>query len=298
MNVAPEASVHTSRVKRRKRTSSGQVIKYAVIMVISLMMVLPFVWMLSASLKAETEIFGFPIKWIPETFRWDNYSEVWTSVPFHLYYLNTIKIAVITTILVIINSSLAGYAFAKIKFPESNRVFFIYVATMMIPYQVMMIPQFMLMNKLGLVNSHWALIILGTFNPFGVFLFRQFFLSIPDELLEAARIDGLSEFGIYWRIIMPLSRPAIASLVIFSFMHSWNDFLGPLIYLTSDRLYTLQLGIQHFITEYNTEYALLMAAAVSAIVPTILVYFFSSRSFYQGCGQYWNQVMRGRKHGQ
>ncbi|WP_422661186.1 carbohydrate ABC transporter permease [Paenibacillus sp. EC2-1] len=282
MNVAPEASVHTSKVKRRKRTSSGQVIKYVVIIVVSLMMVLPFVWMLSASLKAETEIFGFPIKWIPETFRWDNYSEVWTSVPFHLYYLNTIKIAVITTILVIINSSLAGYAFAKIKFPESNRVFFIYVATMMIPYQVMMIPQFMLMNKLGLVNSHWALIILGTFNPFGVFLFRQFFLSIPDELLEAARIDGLSEFGIYWRIIMPLSRPAIASLVIFSFMHSWNDFLGPLIYLTSDRLYTLQLGIQHFITEYNTEYALLMAAAVSAIVPTILVYFLAQDHFIKG----------------
>lgn len=282
MNVAPEASVHTSRVKRRKRTSSGQVIKYVVIIIVSLMMVLPFVWMLSASLKAETEIFGFPIKWIPESFRWDNYSEVWTSVPFHLYYLNTIKIAVITTILVIMNSSLAGYAFAKIKFPESNRVFFIYVATMMIPYQVMMIPQFMLMNKLELVNSHWALIILGTFNPFGVFLFRQFFLSIPDELLEAARIDGLSEFGIYWRIIMPLSRPAIASLVIFSFMHSWNDFLGPLIYLTSDRLYTLQLGIQHFITEYNTEYALLMAAAVSAIVPTILVYFLAQDHFIKG----------------
>lgn len=282
MNVAPEVSVHTSSVKRRKRTSTGQVFKYVVIIVVSLMMVLPFVWMLSASLKAETEIFGFPIKWVPETFRWDNYSEVWTSVPFHLYYLNTIKIAVITTILVIINSSLAGYAFAKIKFPESNRVFFIYVATMMIPYQVMMIPQFMLMNKLGLVNSHWALIILGTFNPFGVFLFRQFFLSIPDELLEAARIDGLSEFGIYWRIIMPLSRPAIASLVIFSFMHSWNDFLGPLIYLTSDRLYTLQLGIQHFITEYNTEYALLMAAAVSAIVPTILVYFLAQDHFIKG----------------
>lgn len=282
MNVATEASVHNPKVRNRKKTSTGQVIKYIVIIAASLLMVLPFIWMLSASLKAETEIFGFPIKWIPETFRWDNYSEVWTSVPFHIYYLNTIKIAVITTILVIINSSLAGYAFAKIKFPESNRLFFIYVATMMIPYQVMMIPQFMLMNKLGLVNSHWALIILGTFNPFGVFLFRQFFLSIPDELLEAARIDGLSEFGIYWRIIMPLSRPAIASLVIFSFMHSWNDFLGPLIYLTSDRLYTLQLGIQHFITEYNTEYALLMAAAVSAIVPTILVYFFAQDHFIKG----------------
>lgn len=281
MNIVTEASVYTPHVKKRK-ISGGKIVQYLVIILVSLTMVLPFVWMLSASLKAETEIFGFPIKWIPETFRWDNYTKVWTTVPFGLYYLNTLKIAVITTILVVINSSLAGYAFAKIKFPESNRLFFIYIATMMIPYQVMMIPQFMLMNKLGLVNTHWALIILGTFNPFGVFLFRQFFLSIPDELLEAARIDGLSEFGIYWRIVMPLSKPAIATLVIFSFMHAWNDFLGPLIYLTSDRLYTLQLGIQHFITEYNTEYSLLMAAAVSAIVPTIIVYFFAQDHFIKG----------------
>ncbi|MFJ7936384.1 carbohydrate ABC transporter permease [Sporosarcina sp. NPDC096371] len=281
MNAVTEVSVYTPHVKKRK-ISGGKIVKYLVIILVSLTMVLPFVWMLSASLKAETEIFGFPIKWIPETFHWDNYTKVWTTVPFGLYYLNTLKIAVITTILVVINSSLAGYAFAKIKFPERNRLFFIYIATMMIPYQVMMIPQFMLMNKLGLVNTHWALIILGTFNPFGVFLFRQFFLSIPDELLEAARIDGLSEFGIYWRIVLPLSKPAIATLVIFSFMHAWNDFLGPLIYLTSDSLYTLQLGIQHFITEYNTEYSLLMAAAVSAIVPTIIVYFLAQDHFIKG----------------
>jgi multiple sugar transport system permease protein len=285
MNIATgtktDASVYTPIPKVRK-ISMKQMIKYVVIILVSLMMVLPFVWMLSASIKAESEIFGFPIKWIPETFHWSNYKDVWTRVPFHIYYLNTLKISVITTILVVINSSLAGYAFAKIKFPESNRLFFIYIATMMIPYQVMMIPQFMLMKELGLVNSHWALILLGAFNPFGVFLFRQFFLAIPDELLEAARIDGLNEFGIYWRIILPLSKPAIATLVIFSFMHSWNDFLGPLIYLTSDHLYTLQLGIQHFITQYNTEYSLLMAAAVSAIVPTIIVYFLAQDHFIKG----------------
>lgn len=285
MNIATgtktEAVIYTPAPKARK-ISIKQILKYLAIILVSLMMVLPFVWMLSASLKAESEIFGFPIKWIPETFHWSNYKDVWTRVPFHTYYLNTLKIAVITTVLVIINSSLAGYAFAKIKFPESNRLFFIYIATMMIPYQVMMIPQFMLMKELGLVNSHWSLILLGAFNPFGVFLFRQFFISIPDELLEAARIDGLNEFGIYWRIILPLSKPAIATLVIFSFMHSWNDFLGPLIYLTSDHLYTLQLGIQHFITEYNTEYALLMAAAVSAIVPTIIVYFLAQDHFIKG----------------
>lgn len=281
MEVVTEASVYTPAKKARKRSIKNTV-KYLVVILVCLTMVLPFVWMLSASLKAETEIFGFPIKWIPETFHWSNYKEVWTKVPFGVYYLNTLKIAVITTILVVINSSLAGYAFAKIKFPEANRLFFIYIATMMIPYQVMMIPQFMLMKQLGLVNSHWALILLGTFNPFGVFLFRQFFLSIPDELLEAARIDGLNDFGIYWRIILPLSKPAIATIVIFTFMHSWNDFLGPLIYLTSDHLYTLQLGIQHFITEYNTDYALLMAAAVSAIVPTIVVYFLAQDYFIEG----------------
>ncbi|RSK54003.1 carbohydrate ABC transporter permease [Bacillus canaveralius] len=257
-------------------------ITYIALTLVSLIMILPFVWMLSASLKAESEIFGFPIKWIPETFHWSNYKEVWTRVPFHIYYLNTLKISVITTFLLVINSSLAGYAFAKIKFPENNILFFIYIATMMIPYQVMMIPQFMLMSEIGLVNSHWALILLGSFNPFGVFLFRQFFLSIPDELLEAARIDGLSEFGIYRKIIMPLSKPVIATLVIFTFMHAWNDFLGPLIYLTSDHLYTLQLGIQHFVTQYNTEYSLLMAAAVSAIVPTILVYFLAQDHFIKG----------------
>ncbi|PLR76291.1 sugar ABC transporter ATP-binding protein [Bacillus sp. V3-13] len=281
MEIVTNPSVYTDTSKPRKIVVK-KMITYIALILVSLIMILPFIWMLSASLKAESEIFGFPVKWIPETFHWSNYKEVWTRVPFHIYYLNTLKISVITTILLVINSSLAGYAFAKIKFPENNILFFIYIATMMIPYQVMMIPQFMLMSEIGLVNSHWALILLGSFNPFGVFLFRQFFLSIPDELLEAARIDGLSEFGIYRKIIMPLSKPVIATLVIFTFMHSWNDFLGPLIYLTSDHLYTLQLGIQHFVTQYNTEYSLLMAAAVSAIVPTILVYFLAQDHFIKG----------------
>jgi multiple sugar transport system permease protein len=255
---------------------------YALISTVSISMIIPFIWMLSASLKKESEIFGFPIKWIPETIYWSNYIDVWTRVPFLTYYLNTIKIAVFVTLFQIIACSLAAYAFAKVKFPERDKLFFLYIATMMIPYQVMMIPQFLLMKQLGLVDSHWALIVLGTFNPFGVFLFRQFFLTIPEELSEAARIDGLSEWGIYLRIILPLTKPAIASLVIFSFMHSWNDFLGPLIYLTSDKLYTLQLGMQHFQTEYNTEYALLMAAAVSAVIPTVLVYVFAQKYFVEG----------------
>lgn len=255
---------------------------YVFLILVTLSMVVPLIWMISASLKSEAEIFGFPIQWIPSKFYWSNYADVWTKVPFLTYYLNTLKIAGITTLLQVFTCSMAAYAFAKVRFPERDKLFLLYLATMMIPYQVMMIPQFLLMKEIGLVNSHWALILLGAFNPFGVFLFRQFFITIPEELSEAARIDGLNEFGIYFRIILPLTRPAIASLIIFTFMHSWNDFLGPLIYLNSDSLFTLQLGMQHFQTEYSTEYGPLMAAAVSAIVPMIIVYFLAQDHFIEG----------------
>lgn len=266
----------------RRRSSWSQLLLYIILIVVSLSMIIPFLWMLSASFKSEGEIFGFPIQWIPETFHWSNYAKVWTELPFATYYLNTVKISVLTTLLQIVTCSMAAYAFAKVKFPERDKLFFFYVATMMIPYQVMMIPQFMLMKELHLLNSHWALILLGAFNPFGVFLFRQFYMALPEELSEAARIDGLGEFGIYARIVLPLSRPAIASLIIFTFMHSWNDFLAPLIYLNSDGLFTLQLGMQHFQSEHSTEYGPLMAAAVSAVIPTIIVYFLAQDHFVKG----------------
>ncbi len=272
--------------KLKKQVGSMKVIArvalYAVLIISSLSMVLPLIWMISASLKSEAEIFSFPIQWIPSQFFWSNYVKVWSEIPFPTYYMNTIKIAVITTILQIITCSTAAYAFAKVRFPERDKVFFLYIATMMIPFQVMMIPQFMLIKEIGLMNSHWALILLGAFSPFGVFLFRQFYMAIPEELSEAARIDGLNEFGIYMRIILPLTRPAIASLVIFTFMHSWNDFLAPLIYLNSDKLFTLQLGMQHFQSEFSTDYGPLMAAAVSAIVPTIIIYFLAQDHFIEG----------------
>lgn len=271
----PKKQNHTWKVASR-------VVLYTILIVASLSMVIPLLWMVSASLKSEAEIFSFPIKWIPSTFFWSNYGKVWSEIPFPTYYLNTIKIAVITTVLQIITCSTAAYAFAKVRFPERDKLFFLYIATMMIPYQVMMIPQFMLIKEIGLMNSHWALILLGAFSPFGVFLFRQFFMAIPEELSEAARIDGLNEFGIYLRIILPLMRPAIASLVIFTFMHSWNDFLAPLIYLNSDHLFTLQLGMQHFQSEHSTDYGPLMAAAVSAIIPTIIIYFIAQDHFIEG----------------
>ncbi|MCK9862730.1 carbohydrate ABC transporter permease [Paenibacillus sp. ATY16] len=284
MSTRVEASQTMITIARRQQFGQWfrKTALYAVVTAVALSMVVPFLWMLSASVKSESEIFSFPIQWIPSRFFWSNYSKVWTELPFFTYYLNTIKIAVLTTLLQIITCSTAAYAFAKVKFPERDKLFFLYVATMMVPYQVMMIPQFVLIKKIGLMDSHWSLILLGAFSPFGVFLFRQFFMSIPEELSEAARIDGLSEFGVYARIILPLIRPAIASLTIFTFMHSWNDFLGPLIYLNSDSLFTLQLGMQHFQTEHATEYGPLMAAAVCAIIPTIVIYFLAQDHFVEG----------------
>ncbi|CAG7607400.1 L-arabinose transport system permease protein AraQ [Paenibacillus solanacearum] len=276
------AEAYTAPKPFRLSLKIRSAVLYAVLILVSLSMVLPFVWMISASLKSEAEVFSFPIRWIPSTLYGSNYEKVWVKLPFFSYYVNTVKIAVSTTVLQIVTCSMAAYAFAKVRFPERDKLFFLYVATMMIPFQVMMIPQFLLMKQLGLIDSHWALIMLGAFSPFGVFLFRQFFMSIPEELSEAARIDGLSEFGIYVRVILPLTRPAIASLTIFTFMHAWNDFLGPLIYLNSDHLFTLQLGMQHFQSEHATEYGPLMAAAVSAIVPTIVIYFLAQDHFVEG----------------
>lgn len=268
--------------KKTTKTTIKKIALYTVLTAVSLLMIVPFLWMISASLKSELAVFDFPIKWIPEEFKWGNYKKVWTDMPFFTYYANTIKIAVTVTIIQLGTCSLAAYAFSKIKFPGRDKIFVGYVCTMMIPYQVIMIPQFMIIRSLGLVDTHAALILTAAFSPFGVFLFRQFFLGIPEELSEAARIDGCSEFGIYARIILPLAKPAAASLTIFTFVDRWNDFLGPLIYINSDSMKTLQLGMRNFQTEYSSSYALLMAAAVCASIPTIIVYLCAQDFFVEG----------------
>lgn len=248
----------------------------------SVMMCLPFLWMISSSLKPEVDVFGFPIRWIPEVFRWDNYIEVWTRVPFARYYLNSIIVAGSITLLQIVTCSMAAYAFAKIEFPGRDKIFMGYLCTMMVPFQVIMIPQFLIIKNLHLVDRLGSVIVIAAFSAFGIFLFRQFFMTLPESLSEAARIDGCSEFGIFTRIIMPLSKPAIASLVIFTFVSAWNDFLGPLIYLNSDRVKTIQLGMRSFQSMFNSEYALLMAAASCATVPVIIVYLLAQDQFIEG----------------
>ncbi|GGH50759.1 MULTISPECIES: carbohydrate ABC transporter permease [Paenibacillus] len=249
---------------------------------ISLVMIVPFLWMLSTSFKLQEEVFQYPIQWIPQVFHFENYVEVWTSIPFPLYYFNSLKVSILVTLGQLITCSLAGYAFARLDFPGKNRLFIMYFAAFMIPYQVIMIPQYFVIKKLGLVDSHWALILLEIFSPYGVFLMRQFLSGISKELSEAARIDGCNEFGIFARIIMPLAKPALATLGIFAFSWVWNDFQAPLIYLTSDSLKTLPLGLASLNGEFTSQTQLIMAGTVLSLIPVVTVFLFFQRYFISG----------------
>jgi multiple sugar transport system permease protein len=250
--------------------------------VITAIMVLPFVWMLSASLKLDREVFAFPITWIPPQPRWQNYVEIWQKIPLATFVYNTAKITIIVTILQLFTSSFAAYAFAKLRFPFRNVLFLGYIATIAVPWHVYMVPQFIMMREFGLNNTHLALICLQAFTAFGVFLMRQFYMSIPDELCEAARIDGMNEYQIWWRIMLPLSKPALSTLTIFTFVATWNDFLGPMIYLTETKLKTIQIGLRMFISQYSSEYGLIMAASVVALIPVLVVFLSLQRFFVEG----------------
>lgn len=255
---------------------------YVLLLSVVVITVLPFLWMVSGSLKSQATIFEKTLNLIPKDPLWSNYSEVWNSVPFAQFYLNTIKVSVLSTLGALMSASLAAYAFAKLRFPGRDVLFVLFLATMMIPGQAIMIPQFTIMNYLQLVNSHWALILLNLFNPYGVFLLRQFFMQLPDDLCESARIDGCSELGIFTRIILPLAKPAIVTLAVFTFLWSWNDFLQPLIYLSKENLYTLQLGIRYFQQENGANYPLIMAATTMSLIPIVLMYIFAQRYFIEG----------------
>ena len=269
-----------------KSRNTGELVKNTIIYIILIsglaIVVMPFIWMISASFKFSNEVFNFPIEWIPKVIRWENYVNIWKEIDFLTYFKNSVWLTLVVTFLSILTSSLAAYAFAKIPFPESKVLFILYVLTMAVPFQVVMIPQFVIMKNIGLNDTLWALVVLQSFSPFGVFMLRQFFMSIPNELSESARIDGLNELGIYRRIILPLSKPALSSLCIFQFVFVWNDFLAPLIYLTSDKNKTIQLGIRKFMTQFGVEYGLIMAASVCALIPVIVMYIFFQKYFIQG----------------
>ena len=269
-------------VTTKKSSIFGKIIIYALLLCLAFLMLVPFAWMLSASVKYNKDVFSFPMKWIPDELVWENYATIWTRIPLLTFILNTFKLTIVVTILQVLTSSFAAYAFSQLHFKGRNVLFLGYIGTIAVPWQAYMVPQFMMMRMFHLNNTHLAIILLQAFSAFGVFLMRQFYEGIPNELCEAARIDGLSEYGIYRRIMLPLSLPAISTLVIFTFVTTWNDYLGPLIYLNSTELKTVQLGLRMFITQYSSEYNLIMAASVVSLIPVLIVFLSLQKYFVQG----------------
>ncbi|MBS1251794.1 MAG: L-arabinose transport system permease protein AraQ [Anaerolineales bacterium] len=248
----------------------------------SVFVLLPFLWMLSTSLKEPAADCIIPPRWIPSNFAWSNYTEATTVMPFGRFYLNSLVVAICVTLLQILTASLAAFAFARLRFQGRDAIFLLYLATLMIPFQVTMIPNFALVRFLGWFDSYKALILPPAFSAFSTFLLRQYFRGIPLELDEAARIDGASSFRIWWQIIMPLSRPALAALSIFTFLASWNDFLWPLVITNSLEMRTLPVGLSAFQGQFNVQWHLLMAGAVIALIPVLVVYVAAQKQFIQG----------------
>ncbi|WP_321003639.1 carbohydrate ABC transporter permease [Eisenbergiella porci] len=270
----------TKSYKRKVRIQHS--LLFVILMIIGLTMLVPFFWTLSSSFKYDREIFEYPIKWIPKVFRWSNYQEVWTRVNFLTYYLNTIKLSIIVTVGQVVTCSLAAYSFAKMDYPGRDKIFLCYLATMMVPWHAIMIPQFIIIKNMGFYDSHWSIILMNLFSAFGVFLLRQFMLGIPMELSEAARIDGCGELKIYSQIIMPMCKPGLATLVVFTFNFMWNDYMGPMIYLNTDKLKTIQIGLAAFRTEYGAEYGLIMAGTVCSLLPMVLIYCVAQKYLIEG----------------
>ncbi len=267
----------------RKKAIAGKVIVYAILILIAVLMIIPFIWMLSASIKSDREVFQMnPFVLIPEHPKFSNYHDIWTKIPMLKFAENTIFLTIVVTFLQLLTSSFAAYSFAKLEFKHKNALFFAYIATIAMPWQVYMVPQFIMMRKFGLNDKLLAIICLQAFSAFGVFMMKQFYEDIPNELCEAARIDGMSEYRIYASIMLPLSKPALSTLTIFTFVNTWNDYLGPLIYLKSEQKKTIQLGLKMFISQYSSDYGLIMAGSVLSLIPVLAVFLCLQKYFVEG----------------
>jgi ABC-type glycerol-3-phosphate transport system permease component len=261
-----------------------QLFVWSVLIIIAFLMLLPFLWLVSSSLKLEQRVFEFPPSWLPDPVRWMNYYDALTYKPFHLYFKNTLLIAALNQIAILLAASFCAYGFARIEFPGRDFWFAVAMATIMIPYFVIMVPQFVIFSRLGWMDTILPLTVPFFFGggAFNIFLFRQFFRSLPSELSDAARIDGCSEFDIYWRIMLPLSGPALITVAIFTFLFSWNDFIGPLLYLTSPEKITVAIGLATFRSVMRTQWNLLMAASTVMILPVVILFFILQRYFIRG----------------
>jgi len=283
--LRPAAGAQRPRFWQAKsfRRRIGELVLQLVLLAIGVSFVLPLYWMVLTSVKPDTQIFVYPPVWWPARFVWSNYPQGLTYVPFFLYMRNTAFYAVLAVMGALFSNPLAAYSFSRITWPGRNAFFIVTIATLMLPYTVTLIPVFVIYRHLGWVNTYLPLVV-PTFlgSPFYIFLLRQFMLTIPRELSEAARMDGANELGIYWRIILPLIRPALAAVALFEFIRAWKDFLGPLIYLNSDKLYVVSVGLQQYKQEFTTQWAFLMAASSTATLPIIILFYLTQRTFIQG----------------
>lgn len=281
--VANTAPITPTPVPPRRR-GTGNGLALLLLSVLGIFWMVPFLWMVSTSFKDIAEVYAFPPRFLPELIRWSNYVEAWQAIPFSRFFLNSMIVSVSTTASVIITSSMAGYAFARLRFPGRDQIFLAYLGTIMIPFPVLIIPLFILMRQLGLIDTLPALILPAAFTAWGTFLMRQFMLSIPREIEEAARMDGASFWRIYRQIIMPLSRPVVATLGIFTFLATWNEFLWPLIMISSIENKTLPLGLTMFQAQapIRTPWQLIMAAATFSVLPVLIVFVLGQKYYVRG----------------
>ncbi len=267
--------------RKRSRQFAQHSVLYIILVALAAVFALPLFWMVTTALKTDTQVLVFPPQWIPSPAEWRNFREAWNFAPFDTYLKNTLIITVSATIGQVISASLVGYGFARLRFPGREPLFMLLIATTMLPYIVTLVPQFLLFRELGWINSFLPLTVPYFFggSPFLIFLLRQYFRTIPMDLSDAARLDGASEFGIFFRIILPLAQPAIVTVAIFSFLAHWNDYLGPLIYLNDENKKTLMLGLRGFIGETQQRFQYLMAASTLVAMPTIILFFLFQRVF-------------------
>jgi multiple sugar transport system permease protein len=261
----------------------GRIIGSILLVAFALALLVPFFWMVISSLKGPNEVFSVPVRWLPETWHWEHYAELWTGTGMATWLRNTIILSTVVTFLQVLTGSFAAYGFAKVRFPGRDVLFLVYLGTIAVPWQSYMIPQYIMLAQAKLTNTLLALIVLQAFGAFGVFLMKQFFETIPEELSEAARLDGLSEYSIWARIMLPLSVPALAALALLTFVNTWNDYLGPLLYLRNPENWTVQLGLKNFVANnLSADYAMLFTGLTVSVIPIAIVFLLGQRFFIEG----------------
>lgn len=262
--------------------SAGKSALYLGLIISSIIMLVPFYWMLNTSFKLESDVFAYPLEWIANPATFKNYVDIWMRLPFARFLVNSTFVAVAVTISNVFFCTLAGYAFSKMRFPGRDKIFFVLLLTLMVPFQVNLIPLYKIMDIFKWIDTYWALIVPGAASVFGLYLMRQYIKAIPDELLDSARVDGCSEFGIFWRIVAPLSLPGVSTLAIFTFMESWNGFLWPMIITSSMNMRTLPVGVALLQEYHTTNWTQIMAGSTVAALPMIIVFLFMQRQFIEG----------------